>query len=55
VTYDPLGWYSGAAGPLEAASAKYFPAAINGQLPVDRAISLFETDAKKLLTSTPKP
>lgn len=55
VTYDPLGWYSGAAGPLEAASAKYFPAAINGQLPVDRAISLFETDAKKLLTSAPKP
>ncbi|MFC4454736.1 extracellular solute-binding protein [Deinococcus sonorensis] len=55
VTYDPQGWYSGAAGPLEAASAKYFPAAINGQLPVDRAISLFETDAKKLLTSAPKP
>jgi multiple sugar transport system substrate-binding protein len=55
VTYDPLGWYSGAAGPLEAASAKYFPAAINGQLPVARAISLFEAEAKKLLTSAPKP
>jgi len=55
VTYDPQGWYSGAAGPLEAASAKYFPAAINGQLPVDRAISLFETDAKKLISSKPKP
>lgn len=55
VTYDPLGWYSGAAGPLEAASAKYFPAAMNGQLPVDRAMGLFETEAKKLLTATPKP
>ena len=55
VTYDPLGWYSGAAGPLEAASAKYFPAAINGQLPVDRAISLFEGEANKLLTAAPKP
>ncbi|MGI8747165.1 MAG: extracellular solute-binding protein, partial [Deinococcus sp.] len=55
VTYDPQGWYSGAAGPLEAASAKYFPAAINGQLPVERAISLFENDAQKLLSSPPKP
>jgi multiple sugar transport system substrate-binding protein len=55
VTYDPQGWYSGAAGPLEAASAKYFPAAVNGQLPVDRAISLFEGEANKLLTATPKP
>lgn len=55
VTYDPQGWYSGAAGPLEAASAKYFPAAINGQLPVNRAISLFEGEVKKLLTATPKP
>ncbi|WP_420593983.1 extracellular solute-binding protein [Deinococcus sp.] len=55
VTYDPLGWYSGAAGPLEAASAKYFPAAINGQLPVDRAMTLFEGEANKLLTAPPKP
>ena len=55
VTYDPIGWYSGAAGPLEAASAKYFPAAINGQLPVDQAIKRFEADANKLITSKPNP
>ncbi|CAM3631750.1 ABC-type sugar transport system, periplasmic component [Deinococcus saxicola] len=55
VTFDPLGWYSGAAGPLEAASAKYFPAAINGQLPVDKALGSFETEAKKLFNAAPKP
>jgi multiple sugar transport system substrate-binding protein len=55
VTYDPIGWYSGAAGPLEAASAKYFPAAINGQLPVDQAIKRFEADANKLIAAKPNP
>jgi multiple sugar transport system substrate-binding protein len=49
VAYDPDGWYSGAAGPLEAASAKYFPAALSGQLPVDRALQMFDSDADKLL------
>jgi multiple sugar transport system substrate-binding protein len=49
VTYDPDGWWSGAAGPLEAAAAKYFPAAMSGQLPVDRALKMFDSDANKLL------
>ena len=51
VAYDPDGWYSGAAGPLEAASAKYFPAALTGQLPVDQALKMFDSDADKLLRS----
>lgn len=49
VAYDPNGWYSGAAGPLEAASAKYFPAAITGQIPVERALAMFSGDANRLL------
>lgn len=49
VAYDPDGWWSGAAGPFEAAAAKYFPAAMNGQLPVDKALKMFDSDANKLL------
>ena len=49
VSYDPDGWWSGAAGPLEAAAAKYFPAAMTGQLPVDKALKMFDSDANKLL------
>lgn len=55
VTYDPPGWYSGAAGPLEAAAAKYIPAAFAGQLTVDRALSMFETEANKLMSGKPTP
>ncbi|WP_027483300.1 extracellular solute-binding protein [Deinococcus pimensis] len=55
VAYDPAGWYSGAAGPLEAVSAKYFPAAIQGQLSVNKAISMFESEANRLMAGTPKP
>jgi multiple sugar transport system substrate-binding protein len=55
VAFDPAGWYSGAAGPLQAVSAKYFPAAIQGQLSVDRAISMFETEANKLMSGKPRP
>lgn len=55
VTYDPPGWYSGAAGPLEAVSIKYFPAAMAGQLSVDKAMSLFENEANRLMAGRPKP
>ncbi|WP_019586230.1 ABC transporter substrate-binding protein [Deinococcus apachensis] len=55
VTYDPPGWYSGAAGPLEAVSIKYFPAAMAGQLSVDKAMSLFESEANRLMAGRPKP
>ncbi|WP_245901224.1 extracellular solute-binding protein [Deinococcus yavapaiensis] len=55
VAFDPPGWYSGAAGPLEASAAKYFPAAIQGQLPIDRAISMFEAEANKLMSGKPRP
>jgi len=40
---------------LQAISAKYFPAAIQGQLTVDRAISMFESEANKLMSGKPRP
>lgn len=55
VAYDPPGWYSGAAGPLEALSAQYFPAAINGQVSVAEALKTFDQKAAELMSSTPKP
>lgn len=55
VTYDPPGWYSGAAGPLEASAAKYLPAAFAGQLTVDRALGQFESEANRLMSGRPKP
>ena len=55
VAYDPPGWYSGAAGPLEALAAQYFGAAVNGQASVADALKVFDQKASELLTSTPKP
>jgi len=53
--FDPPGWFSGAAGPLQATAQKYFVAAIQGQLSVDQAWSMFEADANKLMASSPTP
>ena len=55
VAYDPQGWYSGAAGPLEALSSQYFPAAVNGQVSVADALKEFDAKATELMASTPKP
>ncbi|WP_394788142.1 extracellular solute-binding protein [Rhodoferax sp.] len=54
VVFSPEGWYGGAAGPLEASAAKYFPAAMTGQLPVDKALGMFDAEARKLIAS-PRP
>jgi multiple sugar transport system substrate-binding protein len=54
VVFSPEGWYGGAAGPLEASAAKYFPAAMTGQLPVEKALAMFDADARKLIAS-PRP
>ena len=54
IVFSPEGWYGGAAGPMEASAAKFFPAAMTGQLPVDKALSMFDAEAKKLLAS-PRP
>jgi multiple sugar transport system substrate-binding protein len=56
VVYDPEGWYAGAAGPLQASSAKFLPAALSGQLTPAQALSMFEAEAGKLLVRRqPKP
>lgn len=54
IVFSPEGWYGGAAGPMEASAAKFFPAAMTGQLPVDKALGMFDAEAKKLLAS-PRP
>jgi len=50
IVYDPDGWYSGAAGPLQATASKYFPAALTGQLPTAKALQMFERDAGKFMS-----
>ena len=50
IVYDPDGWYSGAAGPLQATASKYFPAALTGQLPTEKALQMFERDAGKFMS-----
>lgn len=56
IVYDPDGWYSGAAGPLQASSAKFLPAALSGQLSPAKALALFEAEAGKLLVrAQPRP
>ncbi|MFM4677777.1 extracellular solute-binding protein [Aeromonas media] len=50
IVYDPDGWYSGAAGPLQATASKYFPAALTGQLPIEKALQMFERDAGKFMS-----
>lgn len=54
VVYDPRTWAGGAAGPIEAASAKHFPAAIKGQLPISKALDMFGKEVEKIMNSTPR-
>jgi multiple sugar transport system substrate-binding protein len=49
IVYEPDGWYSGAAGPLQATASKYFPAALTGQLTPEKALQMFERDAGKFM------
>lgn len=49
IIYEPDGWYSGAAGPLQATASKYFPAALTGQLAPEKALQMFERDAGKFM------
>ena len=56
VVYDPDGWYAGAAGPLQASSGKFLPAALSDQLTPAMALAMFEAEAGKLLVRRqPKP
>jgi multiple sugar transport system substrate-binding protein len=49
IVYDPDGWYNGAAGPMQASAAKFFPAAFTGQLTVKNALKRYEKDSRKFL------
>lgn len=49
IVYDPDGWYNGAAGPMQASAAKFFPAALIGQLSVKDALKRYEKDSRKFL------
>jgi multiple sugar transport system substrate-binding protein len=49
VVYDPDAWYMGAAGPLEAMASKFLPAALSSQLTPAQALTMFETEAARLV------
>jgi multiple sugar transport system substrate-binding protein len=51
VVFSQDGWYSGAAGPLEAVIGKFVPAAMAGQLPVEDALQKLDIEANKLMAS----
>ena len=53
--FDPPGWFSGAAGPLQSTAMKYFPAAVQGEISVDQAWSMFVADANKMMAGDPTP
>lgn len=49
VVYDPDGWYTGAAGPLQAMASKFLPAALSHQLTAAQALAMFEKEAARLI------
>jgi multiple sugar transport system substrate-binding protein len=49
IVYDPDGWFNGAAGPMQASAAKFFPAAFTGQLTVKDALNRYEKDSRKFI------
>jgi multiple sugar transport system substrate-binding protein len=49
VVYDPDVVIAGAAGPLQQAVHDFITPAINGQLPVDQALQMFEQEVERLL------
>ena len=53
VAYDPDITIAGAAGLLEEAGADFLAAAVNGQLPVDRALELYEQQINQDLQNSP--
>ena len=53
VIYDPDGWYTGAAGPLEAIASKFMPAALYGYMTPAQAMRRFESESARLVRKPP--